>query len=77
MFRTSLVHLQERLFYKLYSQTLVCGNTRTTRHVQPQLDVSSSTRITTYQSLELQLLQNAPDYGPMRSEACRTNICDE
>ena len=29
------------VLYKLYSQTLVCGNTRTTRHVQPQLDVSS------------------------------------
>ena len=29
--------------YKLYSQTLVCGTiVRTTRHVQPLLDVSSS-----------------------------------
>ena len=23
------------VLYRLYSQTLVCGNTRTTRHVQP------------------------------------------
>ena len=36
MFRTSSVHHHER-FYKLYSQTLVCGNTRTTRHVQQLL----------------------------------------
>ena len=42
------------VFYKLYSQTLVCGNTvRTTRHVQ--LNVSSSTRITTYQICEYSL----------------------
>ena len=38
-----------------------------------RLDVSSSTRITTYQSLRIQLVQNAPDDGPMRSETCRAN----
>ena len=38
------------------------------------LDVSSSTRITTYQSLRIQLVRNAPDDGPMRSETCRANI---
>ena len=41
------------------------------------LDVLSSTRITTYQSLRLQLVQNAPDDGPMRSETCRANISAE
>ena len=34
---------------------------------------ASSTRITTYQSLRIQLTQNAPDDGPMRSETCRAN----
>ena len=57
------------VLYKLYSQTMVCGIAHSTRHVQ--LDVSSSTRITTYQSLRIQLVQNAPDDGPMRSETCR------
>ena len=32
MFRTSMVHPQERL--KLYVADLVCGNLRTTRYVQ-------------------------------------------
>ena len=48
-------------FYKLYSQTLVCGTTVRT----------------TYQSLRIQLVQNAPDDGPMRSETCRANISAE
>ena len=42
-----------------------------------RLDVSSSTRITTYQSLRIQLVQNAADDGPMRSETCRANISTE
>ena len=43
-----------------------------------QLDVSSSTHSsTTYQSLRIQLVQNAPDYGPVRSETCRANISAE
>ena len=52
MFRTSLVHHQECLVEAVFAD-LVCGNTRTTRHVQPlqRLDVSSSTNSsTTYQS---------------------------
>ena len=65
MFRTSPVHHQER-FLQAVLADLVCGNTRTTRHVQPlladlvcvntrttryvQLNVSSSTPITTYHS---------------------------
>ena len=40
---------------------LVCGNTVRT----------------TYQSLRIQLVQNAPDDGPMRSETCRANISAE
>ena len=77
MFRTSPVHHQERFLQAVLSD-LLCGNTRTTRHVQPlRLDVSNSTRITTYQSLRIQLVKNAPDDGPMRSETCRANIYDE
>ena len=34
MFRTSSVHHQER-FVQAVCADLVCGNTRTTRHVQP------------------------------------------
>ena len=32
---------------------------------------------TTYQSLRIQLVQNAPDDGPMRSETCRANLSAE
>ena len=53
------------VLHKLYSQTLVCGNTRSTH---------SST---SYQSLQIQLVQNAPDDGPMRSKICRANISAE
>ena len=64
-------------FYKLYLQilyvVLLCVLLDTSSRYE-QLDVSSSTRITTYQSLQIQLLQNAPDDGPMRSETCRANI---
>ena len=67
------------VLYKLYSQALVCGTTvRTTRHVQPlRLDVSSSTRIATYQSLRIQLVQDAPDDGPMTFETSSANISAE
>ena len=34
MFRTSSVHHQERFVQAVFAD-LVCGNTRTTRHVQP------------------------------------------
>ena len=37
--------------------------------------MSSSTHSsTTYQSLQIQLVQNAPDDGPVRSEACRAKL---
>ena len=43
-----------------------------------QLDVSTSTHSsTTYKSLEIQLVQNAPDDGPVRSETCRANTSAE
>ena len=75
MFRASSVHHQERFVQAVFAD-LVCGTTvRTIRHVQ--LDVSSSARITTYQSLRMQLVQNAPDDGPMRSETCRADISAE
>ena len=32
------------------------------------------TGVTTYQTLQIQLLQNAPDDGPMRSETCRAKL---
>ena len=67
VFRTSPVHLQER-FLQAVCADLVCGTT--------VLDVSSSTRINTYQSLRTQLVQNAPEDGPVGSETCRANICD-
>ena len=72
MFLTSPVHHQERFVQAVFAD-LVCGTTvRTTRHIQPlRQDVSSSTRITTYQSLQIQLQQNAPDDGRMRPKTCR------
>ena len=36
MFRTSSIHQQERFLQAVFAD-LVCGNTRTTRHVQPLL----------------------------------------
>ena len=58
MFRTSSVHHQQRFVQAVFADTLVCGNTRTTRHAQPlRLDVSSSTHSsTTYQSLMMDRL---------------------
>ena len=83
MFRTILVHHQEQL-YKLYIVIgiwryvwLLCDYIHTTARRMVRLDVSSSTRITTYQSLRIQLVQNAPDDGPMRPETCRANISAE
>ena len=79
---TAYSHLDDSTstrFRQVKDVELVCGNMRTTRHVQPlRLDVSSSTNSsTTYQSLQIQLVQNAPDDGPMRSETCRANISVE
>ena len=42
MFRTSPVHHQERFVQAVFAD-LVCGNTRTTRHVQPFSTYVSST----------------------------------
>ena len=65
MFRTSPVHLQERFIIHLLHELTV------------------PTLIQTYfilqhiPNLHIQLVQNAPDDGPVRSETCRANICDE
>ena len=69
MFRISSVHHQERFVQAVFAD-LVCGNTRTTRHVQP---LRSCRKF----FLRIQLVQNAPEDGPMRSETCRANISAE
>ena len=58
------------VFYKLYVQTLVCGNTRTTRHIQPL-------RSNDWMCLHIQLVKNAPEDGLVRSETCRANMSAE
>ena len=70
MFRTSPVHHQERFIQAVFAD-LVCGNTRTTRHVQ--LDA----QYYHIPHLRIQLVKDAPDDGPVRSETCRTNISAE
>ena len=60
MFRISSVHHQERFVQAVFADFGMW------------LDVSSSTHSsTTHQSLRIQLVQNAPDDGPVRSETCR------
>ena len=70
MFRTSSVHHQERFVEAVFAESGMWYYS--TRRAVKRLDVSSSTRITTYQSLQTELVQNAPDDGAMRSETCRT-----
>ena len=75
MFRTSSVHHQERLVQAVladFGMWYYCAYYSTRPAVS-----SSTTRLTTYQSLRIQLVQNAPDDGPMRSETCRANISAE
>ena len=55
---------------------LVCGNTvRTIRHGQPLL--RRVVRVLPHTNLRIQLVKYAPEDGPVRSETCRANICDE
>ena len=61
MFRTSPVHLQER-FYKLYSQIWYVL-------IRALLDKSSRFEVVG-RNLRIQLVKNAPDDGPVRSETC-------
>ena len=62
MFWSSSVRHQERFVQAVFAD-LVCGTTlHTTRHVQPCRVV----RVLPH--LRIQLVQNAPDDGPMRSE---------
>ena len=58
------------VLYKLYSQTVVCGNTRTT-----QLCVV--VRVLPHTKSAHTAFQNVPDDGPMRSETFRANISAE
>ena len=68
---------------------LVCGNMRTTQHVQPLrscrkffLQLCNSwtyrvVRVLPHTKSANTACKNAPDDGPVRSETCRANICDE
>ena len=69
MFRTSSVHHQER-FVQAVIAVLVCAVIQNHSY-KPTLYYS------TYQNLRIQLVQNAPDDGPVRSETCRANISAE
>ena len=67
---------------------LVCGSTRTTRHVQLLGSFGKNflqfcngwtcriVRVLPHSNTRIQLVQNAPDDGPVRSETCRANIRD-
>ena len=65
-------------FYKLYLQTLVCGNTRTARHVQPLRSCRKKAVLpTAFYKLYLQTLvcgntRTAGHVQPLPS--CRNNI---
>ena len=67
--------------YKLYSQTLVCGNTRTTRHAQPLQSNGWTCRVVRtvvpHTKSARTVWKNAPEVGPVRSETCRANISAE
>ena len=75
MFRTSSVHHQERFVQAVFAG-LVCGNTRTTRHVQPLRSNGWTCRVVRVLP-HTKSANTAPDDGPVRSETCRVNICDE
>ena len=52
------------------------------QHVQPLQDFATAGRVELYAyyhipNQHIQLVQNAPDDGPMRSETCRANISAE
>ena len=74
---TSSVHHQERFVQAVFADFGMWWYayylTRPA-FTKKRLDVSSSTRITTYQNLPIQLVQNAPDDGPMRSGTCRAKL---
>ena len=60
---------------------LVCGNTRTTRHVQPTFSRYGRTcrvvRVLPHTNPAHTALKNAPEDGPVRFETYLANICDE
>ena len=78
MFRTALFQSQERLqavCWKFGIGQYAYYSTRPAVTKQ-RLDVSSSTRITTYQICNIQLV-STPEVGSMRSETCRDTKCYE
>ena len=81
MFRTSPVHHQERFVQAVFTD-LVCGNTRTARHVQLLQSNNGWTcrvvrTVVPHTKSANIACKNAPDDGPVRSETCRANIRDE
>ena len=63
-------------FLQAVCADFVCGNTRTARHevTAGRVEQYAYYHIT---NLHIQLVKNAPEDGPVRSETCRANICDE
>ena len=63
-------------FLQAVCADLVCGTTvRTTRHVQRLQSNGWTCRVV--RVLQHIPKKNAPEDGPVRSETCRANICDE
>ena len=80
MFRTSSVHHQERFVQAVFADFgmwYYCAYYSTRTAVTTAGRVEEYEYYSTYQSLRIQLLQNAPDDGPMRSETCRANTSAE
>ena len=67
--RKNILTLYVYVYIYVVQQDTQCGLPTTLY----RLDVSSSTRITTYQSLRIQLVQNAPEDGSIKAETCRAN----
>ena len=88
MFGTSPVRRQERFLQAVFAD-LVCGNTRTTRHVQSLRSCKKNflqlrngwtcriVRVLPRTKSAHRACKNAPENGPVWSEICRVNICDE
>ena len=71
MFRTSPAHLQER-FLQAVCADLVCGTT-----VRSNGWTCRVVRVLPHTKSAHTACKNAPEDGPVRSETCRANICDE
>ena len=76
MFRTSSVHHHESFVQAVFADFgmwYYCAY-YSTRPAVTAGRVEWYAYYSTYQSLQIQLVQNAPDDGPMRYETCRANI---